>query len=64
MTPQEFTALRTGHTLSRKLLAQNLGLSVSQLSRYESGRTPIPWLVECHMRALPRAYDILDEVRL
>lgn len=63
ITPSEFRARRNRLGLSQKALSAGLGLSVSQIINYESGRDrhsgkpcAIPRIVALDLEALERAH--------
>lgn len=57
MTPAEFTAIREAANLSKAALARQLGVTRMQVFRYETGKTPIPPLVERYMKELEGEAD-------
>jgi len=52
MTAAEFTAIKAKCGLSQSKLVKILGKSIRTISRYETGKTPIPLLVERFMREI------------
>jgi len=52
MTAAEFTAIKAKCGLSQSKLVKILGKSIRTISRYETGKTPIPLLVERFMQDL------------
>lgn len=52
MTPAQFTAIKAKCGLSQSKLVKLLGTSIRTISRYETGKTRIPVLVERFMNEL------------
>ena len=52
MTPREFRAARAILGLDQKQMAKMLGKSTCGISNYETGKTPIPLVVEKYLNLL------------
>lgn len=60
MTPETFKSIRAKLEITQKELAEQLGVSLSQLKRYESGKSAISGPVERLMvNWTPAFYDSL-----
>ena len=52
MTPREFRAARAILGLDQKQMAEILGKSTCGVSNYETGKTPVPLVVEKYLKLL------------
>jgi DNA-binding transcriptional regulator YiaG len=54
MTPKEFRVARAMLELDQKQMAKMLGKSTCGISNYETGKTPIPLVVEKYLKLIKK----------